>query len=125
MSEIRANTISDAAGTGPVTLTGQSAAKAWSGVSTTSATAGDNFNISSLVDNGTGDTTHNFTNAMSNANFVAGFGARHTGGTDGYVNENTSSARSVNSVRTQAMLSSTGSFVDIAYAQAVVMGDLA
>jgi len=29
MSEIRATTISNAAGTGPITLTGQSAAKAW------------------------------------------------------------------------------------------------
>jgi hypothetical protein len=125
MSEIRATTISNLAGTGPATLTKQSAAKAWSGVSTTSATAGENFNISSLVDNGTGDTTHNFTTAMSSANFVLSTGARHTGGTDGYVNERTATNRAVGSTRTQAMLSSTGAFVDIAYAQVVVMGDLA
>jgi enamine deaminase RidA (YjgF/YER057c/UK114 family) len=30
MSEIRATTISNAAGTGPITMTGQYAAKAWS-----------------------------------------------------------------------------------------------
>ena len=31
----------------------------------------DSFNVSSLVDNGTGDYTVNFTNAMSNANYCS------------------------------------------------------
>ena len=64
MSEIRATTISDAAGTGPIALTGQSAAKAW-GQPQGNATLNDSFNISSGADNGTGDYTYTFSNAMS------------------------------------------------------------
>ena len=70
MSEIRATTISDAAGTGPITLTGQSAAKAWvnyTGVTTTSIN--DSFNTSSLTDVGTGRTTVTFSNSFDNTNY--------------------------------------------------------
>ena len=70
MSEIRANTISDAAGTGPVTLTGQYAAKAWvnfDGTGTVSVT--ESGNISSLTDNGTGDYTITFTQSMTDGNY--------------------------------------------------------
>jgi hypothetical protein len=70
MSEIRANTISDAAGTGPVTLTKQSAAKAWVNFNGTGTIAArDSFNVSSLTDNGTGDYTVNFTNAFGAADY--------------------------------------------------------
>ena len=72
MSEIRANTISDAAGTGPVTLTGQSAAKAWVNFNGTGTVAiRDSGNVSSITDNGTGFYTVNFTTAMPNANYSA------------------------------------------------------
>ena len=70
MSEIRATTISDAAGTGPIDLHKQSAAKAWVSFTPAAATVLDSFNVASLVDNGTGDTTVNFTNAMANGNYV-------------------------------------------------------
>lgn len=66
MSEIRANTISDAAGTGPVTLTKQSAAKTWvymNGAGT--AVIYDSINVSGLVDNGTGDYTLSYTSAFA------------------------------------------------------------
>jgi hypothetical protein len=76
LSEIRANTISDAAGTGPIDLHKQSAAKAWINFSGTTATIRDSFNTSSLTDNGVGDYTVNFTNAMGNANYAAA----HAGG---------------------------------------------
>ena len=63
MSDIRANTISDAAGTGPITLTKQSAAKAW--VYEQSGTVlVESFNISSITDNATGEYGHNLTSAM-------------------------------------------------------------
>ena len=66
MSEIRANTISDAAGTGPVTLTGQSAAKAYACFNGTSTPFFHvSFNCSSLTDLGTGEYNVNFTNSMS------------------------------------------------------------
>lgn len=71
MSELRADTITASDGTSPVTLTKQSASKAWShydSYSTVSQT--DSFNIASLTDNGTGDVTNTFTNSMDNATFV-------------------------------------------------------
>ena len=68
MSEIRVTTVSDTAGTGPVTLTKQSAAKVFcrhTMVSTTAITS--SFNVSTVTDNGTGDSTINYTNAFSAA----------------------------------------------------------
>ena len=71
MSEIRANTISDAAGTGPVTLTGQSAAKAWVNFNGTGTVAvREDFNVSSITDNGTGNYTVNFSTAMADTNYA-------------------------------------------------------
>jgi hypothetical protein len=66
LSEIRATTISDAAGTGPIALTGQEAAKAylWHSFSTTIR---DSFNISSTTDLGTGIGRADLTSAMGNA----------------------------------------------------------
>lgn len=71
MSEIRATTISDAAGTGPIALTGQSAAKAWvnfNGTGTVSVRG--SFNVSTLTDDATGKYTASYTNSMSDGNYV-------------------------------------------------------
>lgn len=71
MSEIRATTISDSAGTGPITLTKQSAAKAWINFDGTGTIATrDSYNISSLTDNATGDYTTAFTSNFSNDDFA-------------------------------------------------------
>ena len=70
MSELRANTISDAAGTGPVTLTGQSAAKAWVNYDQVTPSLDGSYNASSVTDNGTGNSTVNFTNDMANATYA-------------------------------------------------------
>lgn len=69
MSTLNVDTIVDAAGTGPATFTSQEAAKmrvSYTTVTTTSAH--DSFNVTSLTDNGTGDTTVNFTNSFAAAN---------------------------------------------------------
>jgi hypothetical protein len=72
VSELRANTISDAAGTGPVTLTGQYAAKAWVNFNGTGTVAiRESGNVTSITDNGTGDYTVNFTTALTDANYSA------------------------------------------------------
>jgi hypothetical protein len=71
LSDIRVDTISAANGTDPVTLTKQSAAKAYISYSVGSG-ATDSLNISSTVDeNGTnvGQYLHNLTNAMVAANY--------------------------------------------------------
>jgi hypothetical protein len=66
VSELRANTISDAAGTGPVTLTKQSAAKAWCRTTGTGTPViSVSFNVSSLTDNGVGDQTFTYTSSFS------------------------------------------------------------
>jgi hypothetical protein len=66
LSEIRATTISDAAGTGPIALTGQSAAKAWVNFNGTGTAAiRDSLNFSSITDNGTGDYTLTYSNGLS------------------------------------------------------------
>ena len=69
MSEIRATTISDAAGTGPITLTGQSAAKVYVNFDGDPVTIRESFNVGSITDNGTGDYTVNYTNAMGSVNY--------------------------------------------------------
>lgn len=66
MSVLRATTISDLAGAGPVTLTGQSAAKAWARTSGSGTPAlADSFNVTSVTDNGTGDITLAYTSGFS------------------------------------------------------------
>lgn len=77
MSEIRATTISDLAGTGPATLTGQSAAKALLKVDQRSTQAIlSSFNVSSITDIGTAQTRMTFSSAMSDGNYFP------AGGTD-------------------------------------------
>ena len=68
MSNIRAGTISGVNGTDPVTLTKQSAAKAWVNHSSTPSIVGS-YNVSSLSDNGAGNFDINLTNAMSSSNY--------------------------------------------------------
>lgn len=68
MSTIKADTIVASDGTSPVTLTKQSAAKAWLYAQQRTATveAKSSLNVSSWVDDTTGKSTTNLTNAMSN-----------------------------------------------------------
>jgi len=69
LSEIRVTTVSDTAGTGPVTLTKQSAAKVWARVDQSGQTLQNSFNVSSITDGGTGFTSLNLTSAFSSANW--------------------------------------------------------
>ena len=73
MSDIRANTISAANGTDPVTLTKQAAAKAylWH---TFSTTIRNSFNIASVTDLGTGIGRANYTNNMDSAYAIVNHG---------------------------------------------------
>ena len=71
MSEIRATTISDAAGTGPITLTGQSAAKAWVNFDGTGTVAiRDSVNVASITDLATGYYTINYQNNFNNSDYA-------------------------------------------------------
>ena len=69
MSTLRADTIQNTSG-GAVTLTNQSAAKAWMQLNGTGTIAiQGSFNTSSATDNTTGDYQQNYTNALSNDNY--------------------------------------------------------
>lgn len=72
MSTLRANTISNAAGSAsvPVDTVVSGSAKAWvnfNGAGTVTIRA--SFNVSSITDNGVGDYTVNFTAALVDANY--------------------------------------------------------
>lgn len=70
MSEIRATTISDTAGTGPITLTGQAAVKAYVSFDNAStATIEESLNVSSINDLATGETQVNLSNNMSSSEY--------------------------------------------------------
>jgi hypothetical protein len=74
MGTLKVDTVVGSDGTSPVTLTKQSAAKAWNffdGSAGTIAFA-DSFNSSTLVDSGVGNYKYAFINSMSNADFSFG-----------------------------------------------------
>ena len=69
MSTLKADTIVATDGTSPVTLTKQSAAKAWVDADNSAVLFGS-FAISSGTDNGTGDYSYAFSNAFTNNDFA-------------------------------------------------------
>ena len=80
MSEIKTDKLTGTSTAGSILVTGegnstttnlqQGLAKAWANVTNATPTINDSFNIASITDNGTGDHTLNFTNAMGNANYA-------------------------------------------------------
>lgn len=92
MSEIRVTTVSDTAGTGPVTLTKQHASKAWVNFNGTGTIAiRTSFNVTSLTDSSTGDYLVNLTNAFSDESGFVAMGGNC--GRAGNATGNTSSIR--------------------------------
>ncbi len=70
MSTLKADTIQNTSG-GAATLTKQSAAKAWVNYSTnTSTTVTNSLNVSSLTDNGSGDTSITVSSAFADAGYT-------------------------------------------------------
>ena len=86
MSDIRANTISDTSGNGPINLHKQSAAKAWVKLNQNPAGSGDpiinsSLNVSTLTDTDLGTTEVNLTNAMDADSYpVSGAQSANQGG---------------------------------------------
>jgi len=82
MSTIKTNTLTGTTSAGSIVVTGeggstttnlqQGLAKVWSNQN--SGSANDSFNSSGVTDNGVGDFTVGFTNAMSNANYSSTLG---------------------------------------------------
>ena len=130
MSEIRVTTISDTAGTGPVTLTKQHAAKAWCNFNGSGTPAfRDSFNHSSLTDNGTGDFSPVMTNAMANINYAQSASmSRATNADTDSINTNNGTGADVapttTTYRFGALQFGTGG-VDVTYVNFAIHGDLA
>jgi hypothetical protein len=74
-SQLNVDTLVAANGTDPVTLTKQSAAKAWYKSNSAIVFSGT-FNIASGVDNGTGNYTFNFTNSMADTDYTTPCGCQ-------------------------------------------------
>ena len=125
MSEIRTDTISAANGTDPVTLTKQSAAKAWvnfDGTGTISIR--DSQGISGLVDNGTGDYTISYTNVMNNSNYASPAQVGNSAlGRYGALND--SDGKLVGSAIFYCFQTSTGGALDATEYSICIHGDLA
>ena len=123
MSEIRATTISDAAGTGPITLTGQSAAKAWVNFDQFYTNSiRDSYNVSSVSDNSVGNHTITFNNSMSNSSYIANVTAsNHVG----YLIGCTQTGSGVAAASVQVTTNTTTAFGDNERACTSVNGDLA
>lgn len=127
MSEIRATTISDTAGTGPVTLTKQSAAKAFVNFDGTGTIAArDSMNVASLTDNGSGDYTINFSNSFSGATYSNALTARGIAATiGGCGTENHDASRNTGSLRVYSLRIDNGGVLDTSSFNAQIHGDLA
>jgi len=92
-SELKVDKFTGVTTAGSISVTGegnstttnlqQGLAKVWLNMNGTGTVAiRDSFNIASITDNGTGDHTGTFTNAMNNDDFVcAGEGGTESGGT--------------------------------------------
>ena len=128
MSEIRATTISDTAGTGPVTLTGQYAAKAWvnfNGQGTIAAR--DSKNVSSLTDVGVGKFTISITSAMADTNYVVNCDCADPSTSDqaAFSGSNNLSPNYTTSSFAFGAMNFTGILQDKVYNFATTLGDLA
>ena len=121
-SVLNVDTIADKAGTGPVGLTKQYAAKAWSAFdgSGTVAIDGSN-NVSTLTDNGTGDYTITLTNSMANVNYAPVSSCNYNGTSPDFVG---ATVKTVNTTRFKSAHDS-GSITDMDDIYATWDGDLA
>ena len=124
-SVLNVDTLVAANGTDPVTLTKQSAAKAWVGFNTiTSTSIFQSQNVSSLTDNGTAYTTINFSSNLNST----GYSLTASAGTASFrvcldtVGSNTDLTGSCN---TYATRTDTGTGLDFDKGSAAIHGDLA
>lgn len=119
MSEIRATTISDTAGTGPITLTAQSSAKTWALWTTvTTTTLQNSLNVSSLTDLGAGYTEVNLTTAFSDTTYA------YACSSASYMTTANNSAKAASSFR-EGSYNSSFTLTDSNEMVAIAHGDLA
>tara|TARA_B100001939_G_C16590158_1_gene466521 strand:+ start:201 stop:590 length:390 start_codon:yes stop_codon:yes gene_type:complete len=127
-SVLNVDTIADKAGTGPVALTKQHAAKAWSNHDMSGTTARASFNIASYTDNAAGDHSMTVTSAFSSANYCWAYGGKRASG-DGVNNFDANQVRAADPTTTVTRHGvkdhDSTSDVDAEHLCVMFMGDLA
>ena len=130
MSEIRVTTVSDTAGTGPVTLTKQMPLRAWVNFNGTGTIAArDSLNLSSLTDHSAGNYEITYTNAWNAVTYsftgTSGKDASGSRSTGGITFDDFSSTPSTTAHRIASRNKDSLSDVDCAFQMCQVVGDLA
>ena len=125
MSTLKTSNIQDTSGSNNSTPEeiNQGRAKAWVNFNGTGTVAiRDNFNVSSITDNGTGDYTATFTTAMANANYAYTYGITYNSTTrESVVQVQTVAASSIR-ILTGYSYTSPGA-VDVGSVSIAVFGD--
>ena len=126
MSEIRATTISDETGNGPIALTKQHAVKTWCTLSMSGANIVDSFNCSSTTDITTGRFTVAFSSSMSDVNYaVTSSAISHADSNVGSNRTSGATSYQAATVYINAMITSTGANNDVPSCAFAAHGDLA
>ena len=124
MSEIRATTISDAAGTGPITLTKQSAAKVFCSIANNSTLDTTSLNASSFTDNGAGSGWVDFASALTEASYKVGVASQINASGAGATMRGTSGGSTTSRYDIRTYDGANSAF-DTSYMSIVIHGDLA
>ena len=130
MSEIRATTISDLAGTGPATLTGQYAAKALCNYNQQTPAVTSSFNVSSVTDDSNGKHTISFSSSFDATDYTTAVYFRRNSDADsggGYYGSNSSDTKTVSAMKFRAIYIDTNdqNLTDYAELCTHFIGDLA
>ncbi len=122
-SQLNVDTIADKAGTGPVGLTKQSAAKAWCHI-TDAASLSGSFGITSASDIGTGNYSVSFANSFSDAFYApAGNTSTATFATNAFTNRTEAAAKTTSLYEWSTSSSNTA--YDLTFNTLTISGDLA
>ena len=125
MSTLKVNTIQNTSGGSSSTpeQIEQGRAKAWVNFNGTGTVAiRDDFNVSSISDNGTGDYTVNFSNSFSNANYCSPVSnGTTTGGRYGIIAD--SDSKGTDNARFFSFQTSSGSSLDAEEVSIAFFGD--
>ena len=132
-SELRVNTLKDAAGNNSIatSFVAGGSAKCWVNFNGTgTAATRDSFNLSSLTDNATGDFTISFSSSFSNNDYAVGGTTRSPGVISGgsyQAPADSDSDQATGSLRAYTITLSSGSLsvADLSYCYPSLQGDLA
>ena len=124
-SVLNVDTIADKAGTGPVGLTKQHAAKAWVNYNQATPATVDSFSISSVTDSTTGEYKINVSNAFDSSGYsCSGIGKGEAAVSLGRISEDHDNSRTTSQMPIITSRTSDGAYRDLV-SSATIHGDLA